>query len=145
MSEPNDQTIIRMQKLEKIKSLGVDAYPYSYDRSGSISDAVKEFESSEKTGRKQKLAGRIMAFRRQGKTAFGNIKDISGRIQIYVRKDSIGEEKYDLFKCFEIGDIIGVEGELFRTHTGEITVNVADFKILAKAVLPLPVPKEKVD
>ncbi|MFH1760677.1 MAG: lysine--tRNA ligase [bacterium] len=144
MSEPNDQTIIRMQKLEKIKSLGVDAYPYSYDRSGSISDAVKEFESSEKTGRKQKLAGRIMAFRRQGKTAFGNIKDISGRIQIYVRKDSIGEEKYDLFKCFEIGDIIGVEGELFRTHTGEITVNVADFKILAKAVLPLPVPKEKI-
>lgn len=144
MSEINDQVKARLDKLERIKSMGVNPYPYSFSRSHYIGNVLDSFDSVLSNKEKVKLCGRLVAFRRQGKTAFANLKDPTGRIQIYCRQDLLGESEYELFKCLDFGDFIGIEGELFLTHTGERSINVSSFLILSKSIRPLPVPKEKV-
>ncbi|KAA5582302.1 lysine--tRNA ligase, partial [Pseudomonas aeruginosa] len=84
------------------------------------------------------LAGRIMTKRRKGKVTFANIKDFGGQIQIYVRKDAIGEEPYEIVKKADLGDIVGVKGNLFKTHVGELTIKVTEFTFLSKGLRPLP-------
>ncbi len=128
----------RRIKLERIRGRGVDPYPPRVQRTHTVAEAILEFEAG-KPEREMSLVGRLMSIRVMGKSTFAHIEDGSGRIQIYLRQDSLGEEACEFFKRdFDIGDFIGVTGQLFRTRTGEITLQVNDFKMLAKSLHPLP-------
>ncbi len=132
----------RYEELEQLKSKGIKPFAYSYDvdsDSQSIKDGYMEGEQKEVS-----IAGRIMAIRRMGKASFAHLQDHSGRIQIYLKKDDIGED-YDVFKLLDIGDIIGVQGYVFKTKTGEISVHTKSLKILSKTLRPLPIAKETTD
>jgi lysyl-tRNA synthetase, class II len=143
LSELNDQMKARQDKLVKLREMGVNPYPYAYARTHTAAMVLKDFENLERSQEKIRICGRLIAFRRQGKTAFANIKDPTGKIQIYCRQDVLGEKPYEIFKLLDFGDFIGVTGSAFKTHTGELSVSVTDFEVLSKAVRPLPVPKEK--
>jgi lysyl-tRNA synthetase class 2 len=132
----------RYEELNDLLQLGFEPFAYSYDVN-SNSDIIKQnFESLQETD--VKIAGRIMALRKMGKASFVHIMDSAGRIQIYLRKDEIGDE-YEAFKLLDIGDIIGVEGFVFKTKTGEISVHVKKLALLAKSLRPLPIAKEVTD
>ncbi len=143
MEELTEIQKIRYEKLEQIKKLGINPYPYFYNRSHFAAEVIKNFQAEQKE--QVKLAGRIMSVRKHGKAAFGHIMDSSGRIQIYIRLDYVGEKQYELFQLIDIGDIVGVEGEVFKTRTEEITVLVKDFVLLSKTLRALPIVKEKID
>ncbi|MFC1860058.1 lysine--tRNA ligase [Chloroflexota bacterium] len=132
----------RLQKLERIRTRGINPYPNCYHRSHTTQEAVALLEQKEKGLPKDEganVAGRITAVRRMGKSAFADIRDGSGKIQLLFQDiDKYGEEDLDLFKDLDIGDIIGVEGPLLRTKSGEPTVWVEDFTLLAKSLQPLP-------
>ncbi len=145
MSEINNQMKARLDKLEKLEALGVNPYPYRYDRTHSIKESIENQDSLISSEEEIKLRGRLMAFRRQGKTAFCNLKENNERIQLYVSKKIVGEEEYEIFKCLDLGDFVGVQGVIFKTRTGELSLNVKKFEILCKTIRPLPVPKEKVE
>lgn len=132
----------RYEELEELKEKGYETFAYSFD----VDSTAEEIKSNFKEGieRNVKIAGRIMAIRRMGKASFAHIMDHTGRIQIYLKKDEIGDD-YDAFKLLDIGDIIGVEGFVFKTKTGEISVHTKQFKLLAKTLKPLPVAKEVID
>jgi lysyl-tRNA synthetase, class II len=135
------------QKLEQIKALGQATYPNSYDFTALIPDIKKHYDSPESpvTGeqleadRKQvRVAGRIMAIRLQGKAGFAQLQQGGQRLQIYVRKDDVGENGFALYKLLDLGDHVGVSGYLMRTRTGELTVHAQEITFLAKAMLALP-------
>jgi lysyl-tRNA synthetase class 2 len=132
----------RLQKLDRIRRQGVNPYPYGYHRSHTARQAVALLEKQETSGQfeaqKVSLAGRIMARRPMGKISFLDLRDGSGKIQLSFHKDRFSEGSLELFKELDIGDIIGVSGKLFRTKTGEPTVDVEDFTLLAKSLQPLP-------
>jgi len=132
----------RLQKLDRIRRQGVNPYPYGYHRSHTARQAVALLEQQEASGQfeaqKVSLAGRIMARRPMGKISFLDLRDGSGKIQLSFHKDRFSEGSLELFKELDIGDIIGVSGKLFRTKTGEPTVDVEDFTLLAKSLQPLP-------
>lgn len=123
----------RLSKLEQIKNKGINPYGGKF-----VHTPIKEILSNFKADEPARAAGRIMACRAHGKSIFADLKDGSARIQIYVRKDEIGSEFFDLFKKLDIGDIIGVEGKLFKTRTEEPTIDVEKFVLLAKNIRPLP-------
>jgi len=132
----------RYEELDELRKKGIEPFPYSYDID-SDSKAIKEkYKDGEEYN--VRIAGRIMAIRRMGKASFASIQDHLGRIQIYIRKDDIGD-MYDAFKLMDIGDIIGISGYVFRTKTGEISVHGRELTILSKSLRPLPVPKETVN
>ena len=140
----SEQEQIRRDKLKQIRELGINPYPAEgYDVSETTQSAKDNFEE----GKKVKLAGRLMARRIQGKASFAELQDAEGRIQIYFNRDEIctGEDKSkynDLYKkLLDIGDFVGIEGELFKTQVGEKTVMVKDFTLLSKSLKPLPLPK----
>ncbi len=128
----------RINKLEELERKKINPYPNIYKITHKAKEIVDNFTKLEKEKKKIKTAGRLMLMRMHGKAGFSHIKDDTGMIQIYVRLDFIGEEKLSIFKLLDIGDFIGVEGEIFKTHTNEITVKVEDFTLLAKSLLPLP-------
>ena len=133
----------RLEKLERIRARGIDPYPCSYQRSHTTQEAVASFKQQEEVeksavGSELTLAGRITASRFMGKAAFLDIRDGSGKIQLYFRCDLLGEERYELLNDLDIGDIIGVKGKLFQTKSQEITLDVSDFTILSKSLQPLP-------
>jgi lysyl-tRNA synthetase, class II len=131
----------RLEKLKKIRDRGINPYPNSYHRSHIIQEAIAIFQQHEKKGTdcpEFSLAGRVVANRPMGKIAFMNIKDSSGKVQLHFSRDSLGVEKYQCIRELDIGDIIGVSGKLFRTKTEEITLEVADFSLLSKALQTLP-------
>ncbi len=131
----------RREKLERIRSLGVNPYPPRYHRTHTAREAVALLEEQESSGgerREISLAGRIMANRAMGKISFLDIRDGSGKIQLYFKTTSLDEEDRELFKSLDIGDFIGVSGKLFRTKTGEPTLEVEKFTLLAKSLRPLP-------
>ncbi len=136
----------RLQVIEDFKKDGIDPFGGRFDRTHSITEARAMFEKAEAEAEVKehfsvgpvKVAGRIVAKRDQGKTSFMNIMDQDGKIQLYVRKDVVGEDVYPLIKRIYAGDIIGVEGPCFRTMKGEISVRVEKFTILSKAINPLP-------
>ncbi len=134
MEEKNELIEQRYKNLEKLKETGINPFGEHFSDIESIG-SVKE-EPTE--GRKCRIAGRIMARREHGKSAFLDLKDFSGRMQVYVRKNVVGDEAFETYKSLDIGDIIGVAGELFKTRTGEDTVQVSEFKVLSKSLLPLP-------
>ena len=132
----------RYEELEELKNKGIETFAYSFDTDTYSEDIKSDFEKYE--NKDVKLAGRIMTIRRMGKASFANIMDQKGRIQIYLKKDDIGDN-YDAFRLMDIGDIIGVEGYVFKTKTGEISVHLKSLKLLAKSLRPLPIAKEAVD
>jgi len=144
----NNQTDInvlikrRYEELEELKSKGIETFAYSFDADVYSEDIKNNFEKYE--NKDVKLAGRIMTIRRMGKASFAHIMDQKGRIQIYLKKDDIGDN-YDAFRLMDIGDIIGVEGYVFKTKTGEISVHLKSLKLLAKSLRPLPIAKEGED
>ena len=131
----------RYEELEELKEKGIEQFVYSYNVN-SDSDDIKENYSEEK--REVSIAGRLMAIRRMGKASFAHIQDDRGRIQIYLKKDDLGDI-YNAFRLMDIGDIIGVEGFVFKTKTGEISVHATSLKLLTKSLRPLPIPKETTD
>src|SRR4030066_1790775 len=132
----------RLEKLERIRGQGIDPYPHSYHRSHTTQEAValyQQIESNPKTINPElSLSGRITAIRFMGKNAFFDIRDGSGKIQLHFSHDLLCKEKYGFLHEIDIGDIIGAEGKFFRTKTGEITLEVNDFTLLAKSLQPLP-------
>jgi len=141
----NNQTDInvlikrRHEELEELKKKGIEPFAYSFDTNSYSADIKNDYELYE--NKDVKIAGRIMALRRMGKASFVHIMDQKGRIQIYLKKDDIGES-YEAFRLLDIGDIIGVEGYVFKTKTGEISVHVKSLQLLAKSLRPLPIAKE---
>lgn len=134
--ELNDQMLIRREKLAQYEADGV--YPFGQrfvvqQHAATIKENFRDFEDQPVT-----VAGRVMTIRSHGKTAFANIRDLSGDIQIYLRKDMLGEEAYKHVKMLDMGDIVGVEGHVFRTHMGEITIKVDKLTLLSKSLRPLP-------
>ena len=127
----------RIEKLNKLREKGVDPYGACYNNATPLKEVVDGY-SEEDEGKKVKCAGRIMTMRRQGKASFLHIKDWSGKLQVYVKMNTVGEEKYEIFRLLDLGDIIGVEGGLVKTRTGEITVFADDITVLSKALLPPP-------
>jgi lysyl-tRNA synthetase class 2 len=132
---------VRREKLAQIKESGVNPFTYSYERSNNAIDIIDNFDEFE--NKTVSLAGRIMAVRKMGKASFAHIMDATARIQTYVRIDEVGEESYATFKLLDIGDIIGIEGEVMKTRTGEITIVVKKLELLTKNLRPLPIVKEK--
>jgi lysyl-tRNA synthetase class 2 len=132
----------RYEELEELKTKGIEPFAYSFDVD-SDSESIKQ-NYVEGDVKNVKIAGRIMAIRRMGKASFAHVQDHTGRIQIYLKKDEIGEE-YDAFKLLDIGDIIGIEGFVFKTKTGEISVHTKSLKVLSKTIRPLPIAKETTD
>ena len=136
---------IRLQKIEELRAEGVEPYPTRAERTHTSAQAIAEFESAEKENREVKviLAGRIRATRAMGKISFAHIEDGAGKIQLFFRINELTQERVDFFnKMFDIGDFIQASGVMFRTKTGEVTLHVHDFKLLAKAVSPLPADKD---
>ena len=144
MSNLSEQEKIRREKLKKIRDLGIEPYPANLFEVNSNSNIIK---SDFKEGKKVIVAGRLMSRRIQGNASFAELQDSSGRIQVYFNRDEIcnGEDKSkynELYKkLLDIGDIIGIEGKLFKTKVGEKTVMVKDFILLSKSLKPLPLPK----
>ena len=128
----------RILKLEKLRDMGIDPYPYAFERTHTIEGVIgAEKELSEKET-SVSLAGRVMAIRKHGHTAFGNLKDATGSIQFYIRDDQVEENLFEQFGLLDVGDLIGISGTLFRTRTGELTVKIGRLELLGKALLPLP-------
>ncbi len=141
--EMNDQMVTRREKLKGLQEKGVNAFGQKFVRTHTAESMVQQFGDFTKDELEGKnvevvLAGRIMTKRGKGKAGFAHIQDQTGRIQLYVRKDQVGEEQYDLFDSIDIGDIVGVKGTAFKTNVGELSVKVTDFQILTKALRPLP-------
>ncbi|ACX52740.1 lysyl-tRNA synthetase [Ammonifex degensii KC4] len=136
LPELNDLIRVRYEKLEELKAQGIEPYGGRYERTHLAEEVRERF--SELEGQEVSLAGRIMARRSHGKVTFADLQDFSGRIQIMVRQDAVGPEAYEIFKKLDLGDIIGVKGSVFKTRTGEITIAVARFELLAKSLRPLP-------
>lgn len=130
-NEFREQRIANMKELE---GLGYRPFGGAYERSGRMADIQASFQE----GKTARLAGRVVALREMGKSIFAHIQDATGRFQIYARKDGIGEDAFKAFKLLDLGDHIGVEGELFVTKMGEPTLKVVQWDLLSKALLPLP-------
>ena len=130
--------IIRREKLDKIRALGVEPYGQKFEWDHHAADIRKEAEQLEKDETHVRIAGRIMIRRGQGKTAFCVLRDQTGDIQVYFKRDELPENEWALFKLVDIGDILGIEGTVFTTHTGELTVRVLHFTMLSKSLRPLP-------
>jgi lysyl-tRNA synthetase, class II len=140
-----DQERERRSSLAELRALGVEPYPYTFERTRFSDEASALFdEATPDAHPTASIAGRIMGFRRMGKATFAHLQDEAGKIQIYFKSNELAE-RYDLLRLLDIGDIIGANGFIFRTRTGEITLHVESFEILAKALRPLPVVKEETD
>ena len=130
----------RREKLKELVARGVAPFAYRYDRTTTARAALQAFREGEKTV--HRLAGRLILLRPMGKSTFGHLEDASGKIQIFCKLDTLGEEAYALLRLLDLGDFIGVEGPLFRTKTGEVTVRVDRVTLLTKSLRPLPRGKE---
>jgi len=127
----------RLQKLNRLRRAGIDPYPARYERTDLAQDVIAGFEAD--PGREVRVGGRVVGgIRRMGRSTFLHLLDGSGRIQVYCKHDRLGAERFELLEAVEAGDFLGVAGETFRTRTGEVTILVTDFMVLAKALRPLP-------
>ncbi len=144
MSKAIDQLIAnRRQKLELLEELGANPYPNDFMPDAHTGDIKAEYEeldseALEKVEKQFRVAGRIMTLRGMGKASFFHLKDLQSTLQIYVRRDVVGEDAYRIFKRFESGDIVGITGTLMKTRTGELSLLAAEVKMLSKALRPLP-------
>lgn len=143
MREFTDQELVRREKAENIKSLGIDPFGTRFERTDYAKDIKEKYENIphdefENMNDTATVAGRIMFIRKMGKASFFTIQDKTGYIQIYISINDIGEENYTLFKTADIGDIVGVHGKIMKTGTGEITIKCLEYTHLVKALRPLP-------
>ena len=144
----------RREKLDALRAQGIEPFAYSYPRDRTAAEALalisatataeKDVESHAEEAPRVSVAGRIVAWRAHGKTAFAHLADSTGRIQLYFRRDQLGEGRFAILEQLDLGDIIGVAGPVFRTRTGETTVRVESFELLAKSLRPLPFGKEEI-
>ncbi|HTX92336.1 MAG TPA: lysine--tRNA ligase [Anaerolineales bacterium] len=153
MPEYNSLEKIRLEKIEELRKEGVETYPTRAERTHTSAEAIAAFEAAEKAAPEGgtpaevevTLAGRVRATRAMGKVTFAHIEDGAGKVQLFFRMNEVGQEGVDFFnKMFDIGDFIQASGVMMRTRTGEVTLHVHDFKLLAKAVSPLPAAKDEV-
>ncbi len=128
---------IKIAKVERLRSLGIKPYPYRFERTHQTQQVLDDFDKLSTDKTIVRLSGRLIAKRGHGKTVFGHITDAQGKIQIYLRQDFLGE-KFQLLDLLDVGDFIGVEGEVFKTKTDEITILVKSFEFLAKCLRPMP-------
>jgi lysyl-tRNA synthetase class 2 len=143
LDDANQLILQRRQKLQDLRDKGINPYPYHFEQthnSKQISENFKKLENSS-----IKTAGRLMSNRLMGKAGFFHLEDFTGRVQIYVKKDIVGEDKFQMYKILDIGDFVGVEGKVFKTRTGEITIQAEKLDILSKSLRPLPIVKEKME
>src|SRR5436189_2553001 len=134
MEEESELIALRRKKLETLRAKGVEPFGTSFDVTGSIAEVRAQFKEDES----RRVAGRITAHRDMGKSHFLDLRDVTGRIQIYIHAKEIGPELFELFHLLDIGDFIGVEGTCFITKSGEPTVKVQTFQLLSKTLRPLP-------
>jgi len=143
LEEINQLLQLRRDKLQKLADMEVNPYAYVFEQKQYSRDILADFENLEESP--VAVAGRMMSVRLMGKAAFFHLQDRYGKIQIYIRKDQVGDQTYDLFKLLDIGDLVGVEGKVFKTRTGEISILAEKFQLLAKSLRPLPIVKEKIE
>ena len=141
--ELNDQLKVRREKLHTLQEKGLDPFGKRFERTHQTTDIVALYNDIEKEELDEKeesvtIAGRIMTKRGKGKAGFAHIQDLSGQIQIYVRKDAVGDDAYEIFNTADLGDIVGVTGVVFKTKVGELSVKVKSFELLTKSLRPLP-------
>jgi lysyl-tRNA synthetase class 2 len=134
MEDENELIALRRKKLETLRAKGIEPFGTAFDVSGSIAEVREQFIE----GETRRVAGRVTAHRDMGKSHFLDLRDVTGRIQIYIHAKEVGPELIDLFRLIDIGDFIGVEGTCFVTKSGEPTVKVQTFQLLAKTLRPLP-------
>ena len=139
----NDQMKVRREKMEELREKGISPFWKKFIRTTDSGELHQNFDADSKEDLEAKaltamIAGRMMTKRGKGKVGFANLQDREGQIQIYVRKDIVGEENYDIFKKSDLGDILGVEGDVMKTDTGEVTVKATRLTHLSKALRPLP-------
>lgn len=143
----------RLEKLEALRRRGIEPYAYSYPVTHSAREARDLFVGAEEraeldesgNGPTVRMGGRLVSLRTHGKTTFADLADRTGRLQLYLRQSDLGDEGYELLSLLDVGDWIGVEGTLFRTRMGEVTVRAASLTLLSKSLRPLPLGKEEVD
>ncbi|CAN5663792.1 lysine--tRNA ligase [soil metagenome] len=135
----------RLAKLDELRARGTEPYAYGFDPTQSAVEALGLYTGEAEEGPSVRLAGRIVAMRDMGKSTFAHLADRAGKIQLYFRMNVLGEEDYSLLELLDLGDWVGVEGPLFRTRTGEVSVRVEQLSLLAKSLRPLPLGKEEID
>ncbi|MFZ3101075.1 MAG: lysine--tRNA ligase [Desulfitobacteriaceae bacterium] len=136
MDNENDLWRVRLDKLDVLRQGGIEPYADRYDRTHKAANIIDEFDQLE--GQEVRIAGRMMSKRDQGKVIFAHLQDFSGRVQIYIKMDDVGALYFELISKFDVGDIIGVQGTVFRTKRGEISIHAQVVKLLSKAMRPLP-------
>lgn len=142
-AELNDQMLVRRQKLEELQAQGIDPFGKRFDRTHNSAEIHGLFDNRSKEELEEMnltatVAGRVMTKRIKGKVGFAHLQDREGQIQVYVRKDTIGEEAYDIFKHGDLGDFFGVSGQIMKTNTGEVSIKAKEVTLLSKALRPLP-------
>ena len=131
----------RLEKLEKLRDLGVNPYPYNFDVSHHSKEIVDGFDNM--ADKLVSVAGRIVSLRKMGKASFFHVQDMEGKIQVYIKRDEVGEGIYEIFKLLDMGDIVGISGKVFKTKTEEVSVSCEKLELLSKSIRPLPGTKEK--
>ena len=144
MENLNQLLAVKRQKLEKLKELGVDPYPTRSARTHKIKTLIDNKDGYISSEEVVTITGRLKAMRRQGKVGFGNIADDSGNMQIFVKKEQVGEENYEIFKLLDLGDFVQITGVCFVTQRGEFSIRAHVVTVLGKSLLPLPTVKEKI-
>jgi lysyl-tRNA synthetase class 2 len=148
MTETGDASHVleaRREKLARLRERGVEPFAYRYEPSSTAEAVTRDFVQGGEQPLAVRIAGRVRSYRPHGKTTFAHVEDHSGKIQIYFRQDALGANGYELVKLLDLGDWVGVEGEVFRTRTGEVTVRADGLALLAKTTRPLPYGKEESD
>lgn len=133
----------RREKLDALTAKGVSAFGYGYDRT-HLASAIPSALGEAEEGPEVRVAGRIVAWRAHGKTTFAHLGDPTGRVQLYFKQDILGADNYEILQHFDLGDVVGVRGPIFRTRSGEVTVRAVEVELLAKSLRPLPFGKEEV-
>lgn len=141
--ELNDQLQVRRDKMNQLRDNGIDPFGARFERTHQSQEVISAYQDLTKEELEEKaievtIAGRMMTKRGKGKAGFAHLQDLEGQIQIYVRKDSVGDDQYEIFKSSDLGDLIGVTGKVFKTNVGELSVKATSFELLTKALRPLP-------
>lgn len=136
VANERDEMIVRRQKLARLQELGIDPWGHAFATTHALADIRERFAELE--GQSVTVAGRLMTIRGHGKASFADLQDESGRLQLYVRSDVVGAEQYEVWQLLDLGDIVGVEGNVFRTRRGEMSIEVHRLTVLTKALRPLP-------
>ena len=142
MTELNDLERIRLEKAERLRRAGLEPYPARARRTHTTAEALRAFEAAGEQRVEAVLAGRLRSIRVMGKAAFAHLEDRAGLLQLYFKADDVGAEAYRLFQeAFDLGDFVEAAGFMFRTRSGETSLHVEQFRMLAKALSPLPAAK----